>query len=80
MNICVLIFFYFCFVGFFVVDGVTEEILHKVAASLQMFVDELPDMPKLEGYHFKDGNLKPAELRIGMFQTNWVYLIMIHIN
>jgi FtsP/CotA-like multicopper oxidase with cupredoxin domain len=71
MNIKLL--FFVCFLGFFVVDGVTDESLHKIAASLRMFVDELPDMPKLKGYLFEDGKLKPAELRIGMFQKKWKF-------
>eukprot|EP00253_Pinus_taeda_P036199 PITA_36199 len=73
MNLCFLIFLLCCFLGFVVLDGVTDATLHSVAASLQMFVDELPDMPKLEGYTFEYGKLKPGELRIGMFQTQWKF-------
>ncbi|KAH9300965.1 hypothetical protein KI387_012548 [Taxus chinensis] len=53
---------------FFAVGG--SDSSHDIAASLEMFVDELPDMPKLKGYV----NLSnPAHLRIGMFQTKWKF-------
>lgn len=42
--------------------------------SLPKFVDELPDMPHVQGYHEKDGKLKPATLTIGMYATTWVII------
>ncbi|GLJ30337.1 hypothetical protein SUGI_0600200 [Cryptomeria japonica] len=52
----------------------SEDALHALAASLEMFVDELPDMPKLKGYvTSKGGGLSPGHLRIGMFQTKWKF-------
>lgn len=76
MNRCVLIFLFF-FLDFIVLQGaadsMTDERLHKIASSLKMFVDELPDMPRLEGYVLQHGNLKPTELRIGMFETKWKF-------
>nr|ABR18419.1 unknown [Picea sitchensis] len=77
MNRCALIFL-FCFLGFIVLedattDSMTDESLHKVASSLEMFVEELPDMPRLEGYVLEHGKLKPTELRIGMFETKWKF-------
>ncbi|CAI9113643.1 OLC1v1014282C1 [Oldenlandia corymbosa var. corymbosa] len=53
---------------------VTEEALHKVAAKLKMFVEELPQMPKIRGYE-KDANgvLKPVNLKIGMYQKKWKF-------
>lgn len=54
-------------------SGVTEASLHKIAASLEMYVDELPEMPKLFGYSSdKYGSIKPANLSIGMYQIKWV--------
>ena len=51
--------------------NVTEQELHDIASSLEMFVDELPEMPKLKGYMIgKDGHLKAGKLRTGMFKKN----------
>ncbi|XP_018723337.2 multicopper oxidase LPR1 homolog 1 [Eucalyptus grandis] len=52
---------------------VTEEILRQVAASLQMYVDELPQMPKLFGYTLDTGSPKPGNLTIGMYKTKWKF-------
>ncbi|KAL6963132.1 Leucine permease transcriptional regulator [Sarracenia purpurea var. burkii] len=54
---------------------VTEATLQQVAASLQMYVDELPEMPKLYGYTKDLGNCstKPGRLTIGMFETKWKF-------
>lgn len=45
-------------------------------SQLEMFVDELPDMPKIQGYDVVDGVTKPKLLKIGMFQKKWVCLIV----
>ncbi|XP_057995041.1 multicopper oxidase LPR1 homolog 1-like [Hevea brasiliensis] len=53
---------------------VTEATLHEIAASLQMYVDELPEMPKLFGYTTnKYGSPNPAKLTIGMYQIKWKF-------
>ena len=39
---------------------------------LEMFVDEMPDMPKLQGYRFEDGVPVAGNLTIGMYDTTWV--------
>uniref|UniRef100_A0A2P2J5X5 Uncharacterized protein MANES_15G126800 n=1 Tax=Rhizophora mucronata TaxID=61149 RepID=A0A2P2J5X5_RHIMU len=39
---------------------------------LEMFVDELPDVPKIRGFDFVDGAPKPRELKIGMYKKKWV--------
>ncbi|KAL6007448.1 Leucine permease transcriptional regulator [Asimina triloba] len=52
---------------------VTADILHQVANSLQMFVDELPKMPKLYGFTIQHGSPVPAHLTIGMFQKKWKF-------
>lgn len=51
---------------------VTEATLHQIAASLQMYVDELPQIPKLLGYTPRYGAPKPGKLTIGMYKTTWV--------
>jgi hypothetical protein len=51
---------------------VSEDTLEKVAASLEMYVDLLPQMPKVFGYSLKYGRPSPAHLTIGMFQKKWV--------
>ncbi|KAJ4973076.1 hypothetical protein NE237_006250 [Protea cynaroides] len=51
---------------------VTEPILQQVAASLQKYVDELPQIPKLFGYSMQNGSLAPGNLTIGMFQKKWI--------
>ncbi|XP_010498793.1 PREDICTED: multicopper oxidase LPR1-like [Camelina sativa] len=40
---------------------------------LQMFVDDLPDMPRLHGFNSVHGILKPTSLQIGMFSTKWKF-------
>lgn len=52
--------------------GEFEEQLFEVG-KLKMFVDELPDMPRLHGFHSVYGVLKPISLQIGMFYTKWVF-------
>jgi hypothetical protein len=47
--------------------------LQQVAASLQMYVDALPQMPKILGYGFDhQGRVVPVNLTVGMFQKEWV--------
>jgi FtsP/CotA-like multicopper oxidase with cupredoxin domain len=57
------------------VTNITVQELQQIAStSLEMFVDELPEMPTLKGYLFgQDGHLKAGELRIGMFQKKWKF-------
>ncbi|OEL28925.1 Multicopper oxidase LPR1 [Dichanthelium oligosanthes] len=52
---------------------VSGETLEKVAASLEMYVDVLPQMPKLLGYSIKYGRPAPAHLTIGMYQKKWKF-------
>ncbi|KAG0463052.1 hypothetical protein HPP92_021528 [Vanilla planifolia] len=37
-------------------------------AHLQMFVDELPDMPKVRGFRVRNGTVEPAHLAIGIYR------------
>lgn len=51
--------------------GVNSQILlssHK----LKMFVDEIPNIPKVYGYEVVDGKAVSTSLTIGMFQKFWV--------
>lgn len=58
---------------------VTEDTLEKVAASLEMYVDVLPQMPKVLGYSIsKHGRPTPTHLTIGMYQKKWVYILFIY--
>ncbi|EEF31330.1 spore coat protein, putative [Ricinus communis] len=40
---------------------------------LEMFVDELLDMPKIPGFDVVNGVFKPKRLRIGMFKKEWKF-------
>lgn len=42
------------------------------ASKLKMFVDELPDMPRILGYKVVNGVPKSKSLNIGMFKKKWV--------
>jgi len=42
---------------------------------LEMFVDDLPDMPRIHGYHFVNGVAKSKSLKIGMFKKKWVCVL-----
>ena len=50
--------------------AVEERLLNL--SRLEMFVDELPDMPKIRGFDVVDGVPKSKLLNIGMFKKNWV--------
>ncbi|CAA6671392.1 unnamed protein product [Spirodela intermedia] len=52
---------------------VTEESLSEVAASLKMYVDELPQMPRLHGYSISKGSVTPTKLTIGMYEKDWKF-------
>ncbi|KAI4313808.1 hypothetical protein L6164_026758 [Bauhinia variegata] len=42
-------------------------------SKLQMFVDELPDMPRIRAYELVHGVPKPRSLQIGMFKKKWKF-------
>lgn len=45
-------------------------------SKLEMFVDELPDMPKLQGFNFDAAGAPVAgNLTIGMYDTTWVCIL-----
>lgn len=41
-------------------------------SALKMFVDEVPDMPRISAFHVLDGVSLPKSLKIGMFHKKWV--------
>ncbi|CAH2033672.1 unnamed protein product, partial [Thlaspi arvense] len=52
--------------------GQFEEQLFEVG-KLEMFVDDLPDMPRLRGFRSVHGVHKSVSLQIGMFLTKWKF-------
>ncbi|KHN06754.1 Spore coat protein A [Glycine soja] len=47
---------------------------HLVNVSkLEMFVDELPHMPRILGYHLSDGVPRSKSFKIGMFKKKWKF-------
>ncbi|XP_059655414.1 multicopper oxidase LPR1-like [Cornus florida] len=42
-------------------------------SQLEMFVDDLPDMPKLKGFSLDNGVPMPNSLKIGMFHKKWKF-------
>ena len=57
--------------GFLTSSSMAEEQIFTVS-KLRMFVDELPDMPKVHGFEFVNGVPKSKSLKIGMFKKKWV--------
>lgn len=53
-----------------------EDDRHRLLSpsALKMFVDELPDMPRISAFHVLDGVSLPKSLKIGMFHKKWVSL------
>lgn len=41
-------------------------------SALKMFVDEVPDMPRVSGFGLKNGVSVPKSLKIGMYFKKWV--------
>ncbi|XP_021887105.1 multicopper oxidase LPR2-like [Carica papaya] len=52
-------------------EDMKDELLDP--AKLRMFVDEIPDMPRLKGFDFINGVPKPKTLKIGMFVKKWKF-------
>ncbi|XP_068642870.1 multicopper oxidase LPR1-like [Aristolochia californica] len=42
-------------------------------SKLEMFIDELPDMPRIKGYNLDHGVPVPKTMKIGMFETKWKF-------
>ncbi|XP_037422337.1 multicopper oxidase LPR1 homolog 1-like [Triticum dicoccoides] len=52
---------------------VSEDTLEKVAGSLEMYVDRLPQMPKVRGYSMERGRATPVHLAVGMYRKKWKF-------
>ncbi|KAJ1684886.1 hypothetical protein LUZ63_016276 [Rhynchospora breviuscula] len=52
---------------------VSEQYLQAVAGSLEMYVDALPQMPKIYGYSLSGGRPSSIKLTIGMFVKKWKF-------
>ncbi|KAM3310605.1 hypothetical protein ACQJBY_031350 [Aegilops geniculata] len=52
---------------------VSEDTLEKVAGSLEMYVDRLPQMPKIRGYSMERGRATPVHLAVGMYRKKWKF-------
>ncbi|KAF7047399.1 hypothetical protein CFC21_056335 [Triticum aestivum] len=52
---------------------VSEDTLEKVAGSLEMYVDRLPQMPKIHGYSMERGRATPVHLAVGMYRKKWKF-------
>ncbi|XP_072964181.1 multicopper oxidase LPR1 homolog 4-like [Typha angustifolia] len=52
---------------------VTQTTLQNLAGSLQMYVDPLPQMPKINGYAMQNGSPVSISLTIGMFKKTWKF-------
>ncbi|KAJ4748830.1 Multicopper oxidase LPR1 [Rhynchospora pubera] len=51
----------------------TQQTLQQVAATLQLYVDPLPQMPIVYGFSTEGGNPVSTNLTIGMYPTNWKF-------
>lgn len=49
-------------------------------SKLKMFVDELPDMPRISGFQVVNGVSVPKSLKIGMFCKKWVSTANSHLS
>ncbi|KAF7052178.1 hypothetical protein CFC21_060312 [Triticum aestivum] len=52
---------------------VSEDTLEEVAGSLEMYVDRLPQMPKIHGYSMERGRATPVHLAVGMYRKKWKF-------
>lgn len=59
------------FVGFFSTTWADNKLIGL--SKLEMFVDDVPNMPKLKGYDVANGVFVPKHLKIGMFQKTWKF-------
>lgn len=69
-RIFVLQIIYFALLGLVVFAWAEDGLINPT--QLEMFVDELPDMPRIKGFHTVNGFPVPKSLQIGMFHKKWV--------
>ena len=70
MGRIILLFHFICFALLGELRTSWAEVLNQ--SQLEMFVDELPHMPKIKGFHVVNGSPKAKSLTIGMFKKKWV--------
>ncbi|XP_061991620.1 multicopper oxidase LPR2 [Rosa rugosa] len=58
--------------GVFMNSSWAEEKLVNLTR-LQMFVDDLPDMPRIQGFEVVNGVPKPRSFKIGMYEKKWKF-------
>lgn len=65
----------------FVVFGQGRVYYNEVISpsQLEMFVDELEDMPRINGFDVVDGSPVSKSLHIGMFHKKWVRIVYIYV-
>ncbi|KAL5716148.1 Leucine permease transcriptional regulator [Ranunculus cassubicifolius] len=70
----VLLKFFFLFIIFvFQLNSKWVDGLPISASKLKMFVDELPDMPRIQGFRLRNGVAVSKSLKIGMYQKLWKF-------
>lgn len=61
------------FLGIFMASTMAKDNDQLMSLSkLKMFVDELPDMPRIKGYDVINGVHVPKSFKIGMYHKKWV--------
>jgi hypothetical protein len=71
LKLLTLLAYLLCFVTLSTSSS-SATVKHINASKLKMFVDDLPNMPKVYGYKVVDGVPKSKCLKIGMFKKKWV--------
>ncbi|CAA3005800.1 multicopper oxidase LPR1-like [Olea europaea subsp. europaea] len=70
-RIFVLQIIYFALLGLVVFAWAEDGLINP--SQLEIFVDELPDMPRIKGFHTVNGFPVPKSLQIGMFHKKWKF-------
>lgn len=68
----ILVFNIFCLALLIVLPPIWAEDNLISPSKLEKFVDELPDMPKIQSFEVVNGVFKSKPLEIGMFKKQWV--------
>lgn len=74
LKLLTLLAYLLCFVTLSTSSSSSSATVKLINASkLKMFVDDLPNMPKVYGYKVVDGVPKSKSLKIGMFKKKWKF-------
>jgi hypothetical protein len=74
----ILVFNIFCLALLIVLPTIWAEDNLISPSKLEKFVDELPDMPKIQSFEVVNGVFKSKPLEIGMFKKQWVRSICLY--